>query len=189
MSRLFILALSCLVAVYPLIVLFGLEVVPVYYLGLFFVVLAVLRLWFLRASIGVQVLPVILCAILILVALYVVFSGQPVWFRFYPVAVNATLLGMFLLSLWRGPTIVERMARISNPQLPAVVIPYTRKVTILWCCFFLGNGLAAFYTAQWASFEIWGWYNGAVAYCLMGAVFVGEWFVRRHVQRNTNVQA
>lgn len=189
MNRLFVVLLGCLVAAYPLIVLFGLKFVPVYYLGGFFIVLAVLRLWFLRSSVEGQLIPIILCAVLILVALYATLSEQPRWFRFYPVAVNATLLGMFLASLWRGPPIAERMARVWDPQLPALAIPYTRKVTIMWCCFFIVNGLAAFYTAVWSSFDIWAWYNGAVAYALMALLFAGEWLARRRVMRNANAQA
>jgi uncharacterized membrane protein len=47
---------------------------------------------------------------------------------------------------------------------------------------FLGiNGALAVYTAFYASREIWALYNGFVAYLLMGALFAGEWLVRRHV--------
>ncbi len=186
MNRLLLVLLGILVAAYPLIVLFGLKIVPAYYLGLFFIVLAALRLWFLHTSGRGQTVSLVLCLILILVTLYVVISGQSVWFRFYPVAVNTTLLGVFLGSLWRGPSFVERMARISDPHLPAEAIPYTRKVTIAWCCFFVGNGLVALYTALWASFEVWGWYNGVVAYCLMGMLFAGERLLRKQVQRDAN---
>ena len=186
MNRVVAILLSCLVAAYPLIVMFGLQVLPVYYLGLFFVVVAVFRLWFLRSNSRVQVLPLALCVILILVALYVVISGQPLWFRFYPVAVNTVLLGVFSVSLWRGQPVVERLARLSDPDLPAAAKPYTRKVTILWCCFFVGNGLVALYTALWTSFEVWAWYNGALAYCMMGVLFAGEWLVRRQVRWDVN---
>lgn len=184
MKRPVLALLAGLIAVYPLIVLFGLKVVPVYYLGLFFIVLGVLRLWFMRASAGNQVLPLVLCVILILVAAYTVLSGQPQWFRYYPVAVNATLFTVFGISLWYGPPMVERMARVTAPDLPGAAVPYLRKVTVMWCCFFAANGCIALYTARWTSFEIWAWYNGALAYGLMGALFAGEWLVRRRVQRN-----
>lgn len=187
MNRLVTLLLGCLVAAYPLIVLCGLQVVPVYYLGLFFIALAVLRLWLFHSNKRWQILPLLLTVILILVALYAVLSGQPMWFRFYPVAVNGTLLGVFFVSLWRGEPMVERLARLSEPDFPDVARPYTRKVTIMWCCFFVFNGLAALYTALYSSFEIWAWYNGVLAYCLMGLLFAGEWLVRRQVQRKVNV--
>lgn len=189
MSRPVLALLASLIAVYPLIVLFGLKVVPLHYLGLFFVVLGGLRLWFLRSSPGGQVLPLILCIILILVAAYTVLSGQPEWFRYYPVAVNVTLLVAFGGSLWRGPPMVERMARVAEPDLPAAATVYLRKVTFVWCCFFIMNGSMALYTARWTSVEIWAWYNGALAYGLMGALFAGEWLVRRRVQRNFDAQA
>ena len=56
---------------------------------------------------------------------------------------------------------------------------YSRKVTQLWCGFFIVNGAIAAYTAVLASRETWAWYNGGVAYALMGLLFVGEWLYRR----------
>ena len=187
MNRLFSVLLGSLVAAYPLIVLFGLRVVPVYYLGLFFIALVLLRLWFLHTSGRMQALPVALCVLLLLVASYAVMSGQSEWFRYYPVAVNAILLGVFSASLWSDQPVVERLARLTDPDLPAVAVSYTRKVTVIWCCFFAVNGLAALYTSLWASVQVWAWYNGALAYCLMGLLFAGEWIVRKRVQRNINV--
>lgn len=187
MSRLVTLVLGCLVAAYPLIVVFGLQVMPVHYLGFFFIALAVLRLWIFHSTRRWQVLPLLLSVILILVALYVVFSGQPMWFRFYPVAVNGTLLSIFMVSLWRGEPMVERLARLSEPDFPEIAKPYTRKVTVMWCCFFVGNGLVALYTALYSSYEVWAWYNGVLAYCLMGLLFAGEWLVRKRVQGKLNV--
>lgn len=182
MNRLVVAVIGCLLAAFPLIVLFGLEVVPFYYLGIFFIVLALLRLWFLRSHVSSQILPLLLCVVVILVVAYAMLSGQPEWFRYYPVAVNGTLFVAFSATLWHGQPMIERMARLTTPELPAAAIPYTRKVTIVWCCFFLANGLAAFYTARWASFEVWAWYNGALAYGLMAALFALEFLVRRRVQ-------
>jgi len=66
--------------------------------------------------------------------------------------------------------------------LPAGGVAYTRKVTIMWCAFFVANGLAALATALWASNEVWLLYNGLVSYLLMGALFAGEWLVRRRIK-------
>ena len=59
---------------------------------------------------------------------------------------------------------------------------YTRKVTQVWCGFFVLNGGLALGTALWASDATWALYNGLIAYGLMGVLFAGEWVVRRRVR-------
>ena len=182
MGRLFKYAAACLIAIYPLIVLFGLQRFSLHYIGFFLIAVALLRLFFLRGEDGQQLLNLLLSVTLILVVAYVLFSGQADWFRFYPVAVNSVMLLVFGYSLWRGMPMVERLARVTDPGLPEQAVPYVRKVTIMWCLFFLLNGLAALYTALWSSFEVWAWYNGALAYGLMALMFGAEWVVRARVR-------
>jgi uncharacterized membrane protein len=38
---------------------------------------------------------------------------------FYPALINLSLLVLFGCSLWRPPTVVERIARLTRPDLPA----------------------------------------------------------------------
>ena len=93
---------------------------------------------------------------------------------YYPVLVNVILLAVFAASLWRPPTIIERIARLREPDLPPAAVVYTRRVTIVWSIFFALNGAAALYTTLATSFEIWTLYNGFIAYLLIGALFIGE---------------
>ncbi len=104
--------------------------------------------------------------------------------RLNPVLINSVMLVMFGLSLFRPPSMVERMARIAQPELPPSAVNYTRQVTVVWCFFFVFNGLAALYTALYTSIEVWTFYNGFFAYILMGALFSGEYMVRLYVMRN-----
>ena len=97
---------------------------------------------------------------------------------FYPVLVNAVLLAVFAASLWRPPTVIERIARISDPALPPAAVVYTRRVTFVWSVFFALNGAAALYTAVATSLETWALYNGFIAYLLIGALFVTELAIR-----------
>ncbi|HKY09476.1 MAG TPA: hypothetical protein VJQ55_14590 [Candidatus Binatia bacterium] len=99
--------------------------------------------------------------------------------KLYPVIVNATLLGLFGYSLVAPPSAAERIARMREPHLPPRAISYTRRVTQVWCIFFLVNGTLAFYTALYASSAQWSLYNGLLAYVLMGILFAGEYVVRR----------
>lgn len=189
MKRLPAALLWCLIAAYPVIVLFGLRTLPLSSVGVILIAVALLRLWFLRHSIDKQTLPLILTLILILVLVHALLSGDPQSLKFYPVAVNATLLIVFTSSLNSGMPVVERLARLQDPELPEAAVTYTRRVTSIWCVFFLCNGLAALYTTLYCSFEQWAWYNGGIAYGLIALLFSGEWLVRRRIKRVIDVQA
>jgi uncharacterized membrane protein len=94
---------------------------------------------------------------------------------------------MLLVFSWslRSPTsLIERLARIQQPDLPPEGIIYTRRVTQIWCVFFIVNGSIALVTALWSSFEIWSLYNGFIAYLLMGLLLVGEYIVRMRTQKH-----
>ena len=55
---------------------------------------------------------------------------------FYPVLVSVVLLMVFAWSLYFPPSVIERLARLSEPELPASAVVYTRRVTVAWCFFF-----------------------------------------------------
>ncbi len=101
---------------------------------------------------------------------------------YYPVWMNAGMLLLFASSLWFPPTVVERIARLLDGELDQRALAYTRKVTQVWCVFFLGNGAIAFATAWWGNWDIWLLYNGLIAYVLMGLLMFIEWQVRRVVK-------
>ncbi|MGX5731637.1 hypothetical protein ACWKWK_14025 [Pseudoxanthomonas beigongshangi] len=102
--------------------------------------------------------------------------------KLYPALVNAVMLVVFAVSLRFPPTVVERIARLGEPDLPVHAIAYTRRVTQVWCVFFIFNGALALATALWTTDRIWALYNGGIAYLLMGALFAGEWLVRQRVR-------
>ena len=103
--------------------------------------------------------------------------------KLYPVLVNAALFGVFAYSLIVPPSVVERIARLREPDLPARAIDYTRRVTQVWCVFFIVNAAIALFTALYASSALWWFYNGFLAYLLSGLLFAGEYCVRWHVKR------
>lgn len=123
-----------------------------------------------------------LAGMLLLVAL-TVWSNLLLPLKLYPVLVNVALFGAFAHSLVFPPSMVERFARLHEPNLPAKAIGYTRRVTQIWCGFFAVNGALALITALWATPTIWLLYNGLIAYILMGLLFTGEFCVRRYLKR------
>lgn len=107
--------------------------------------------------------------------------------KFYPALVNGVMLGVFGMSLMKGMPVIERLARLREPDLPAIAVRYTRRVTQAWCVFFVLNGAAALATTLQASDEVWMLYNGLISYLLMGAMFAGEYLLRLRFKRMHHV--
>lgn len=175
-------ALVALTLLYPLVVYATIGRVAPQWLALLLVVLAVVRAltahekfwWVVGAGAAVLGLGSWVGDSTLLVKLY------PVW-------VNAVMLAVFAYSIVHPPTVVERLARLQEPDLPESGVRYTRKVTQVWCLFFVFNGTAAAITALFCSDAVWAFYNGLLAYVLMGCLMAGEWLVRAHVRRRAKL--
>jgi len=124
--------------------------------------------------------------LLIAIGAIILWSESASTARLYPVMVNLGMLAYFGSSLLHPPSAIERIARISEPDLPPQAIIYTARVTMVWCLFFVINGAIALYTAIWSSLEIWTLYNGLIAYLAMGLLFSVEYLIRRHVREATD---
>ncbi len=112
-------------------------------------------------------------------------TGSLLGLKSYPVLVSGVMLAVFGFSLWRPPSMIERFARLQQPELPDHAIPYTRKVTWVWCGFFIVNGAIATATV-FASDRVWALYNGLLSYILIGLLLAGEYLVRLRVQKQHN---
>ncbi|MGY6269636.1 hypothetical protein ACXIUT_08095 [Achromobacter denitrificans] len=163
-------------AAYPFVVYTTLDRV-----GAAWLALPLAALWLIRACIapagsqpGGRALPLIAVAFCLVLAL----ANSPHWLRWYPVMVNALMLAVFGASLAHGRPVVERLARLRQPDLPPAGQRYTRKVTQVWAAFFACNGSIAAALAAWAPWSWWTAYNGAISYVLMGMLMAGEWMLR-----------
>jgi uncharacterized membrane protein len=103
--------------------------------------------------------------------------------RAYPIAVSLAVAAVFALSLRFPPSIVERIARLSEPDLPPKGVAYTRRVTGVWAVFLLFNAGISGATAAWGSLAVWTLWNGFLSYVAMGLLFAGEYLVRKRVRR------
>jgi uncharacterized membrane protein len=176
-------ARSLLWVIYPFVVFYGLDVLEPRTLGLLFLLLLILRSRhearrFLSA---IGWLNHAILAVLFALAAGVMATNSELLLRLYPAAINLGMLLLFGLSLLRPPSMVEHFARLRKPHLVSADIRYTRRVTQIWCVFFVANGTLAAYTAMLGSRELWLLYNGLVAYVLIGALLGGEWLYRRYV--------
>ena len=127
---------------------------------------------------------VLSCASAIMVA-----TNSELLLRFYPSVVNLGLLIVFGMTLLRGPSMIEKFARVREPEIGAHVVRHTRRVTQIWCVFFALNGLFSAYTALYWMRGAWSLYNGAIVYGLIGVLLVAEivwryWVVLPRVARS-----
>lgn len=118
-----------------------------------------------------------------------VLSVASIWMReaqlllWYPVVVNGVMLTLFGSSLFSRMSIVERLARWREGELPPAGVRYTRRVTQVWCAFFIINGSVSLFTCLAGNVHWWTLWNGMISYLLMGLLFACEWLVRIRVKR------
>ncbi len=132
--------------------------------------------------------------------LFCFFTGKEFFIKIYSVVISATLLFVFGSTLFFPPNIIFRFATLSDKTIKGSPIEdkvynYCRKVTIIWCCFFILNGTASglttfadkvFGVSPETARTIWAVYNGGISYVLMGLLFAVEFIVRKIVQRKWN---
>ena len=177
---------------YPLVIYFGLARFQPRYLALFLGVLLLLKFAIGQApglmnktnarpadgKSPIGYLNLVIGLIALGLVLYTMASNQAGSLKLYPVVISFSLLFSFAWSLGYPPTVIERIARITEPELSVAGVRYTRRITLVWCGFFLCNGLAALYTTLYASFEVWALYNGLISYLLIACLLGGEFLYR-----------
>ncbi|QGM81634.1 hypothetical protein [Otariodibacter oris] len=101
----------------------------------------------------------------------------------YPVLINMVMLIIFSSSLFTSQTIVERLARLTDPNLPPKGILYTRNVTKIWCLFFVFNGGITIVLILLKEYQYWAVYTGVISYILMALLMLTEWLIRQRVMK------
>lgn len=179
-------ALVGVLALYPLLVYIGIGRFGVAPVAGVLIVACLARLVVLRFRGGRQLVTkeLVLMSVggVVLAAVSLV-RGSAEAVLYYPVLVNVALLGMFAASLVKPPSLVERLARLRDPELSPAAVAYTRRVTIAWVVFFALNGGIALYTVLWTPLATWAWYNGFIVYLLIAAMFGVELLIRSVVIR------
>lgn len=120
-------------------------------------------------------------AIVAVFFMVVYWQDMPMAMYWYPVWVSVLMLLLFGGSLLTKQSVIERLARLSEPNLPPEGVRYTRRVTQIWCVFFVFNGVLAAALVWAQAWQAWALYTGVIAYILMGLLLGGEWLYRRGV--------
>ncbi len=165
---------------YPVLIYFGLSVLNP---G---AVVALVLLYLTLRSIGSggehRVFDIAFKAIALVTAVLViaVFMVDPeIAVKIYPISVSVGFAVFFSHSLINPPSVIERFARIKQPDLSEKGVTYTRRVTIIWIIFFIVNALISGWTALFEGREVWLLYNGLISYALIGTLIVGELVLRK----------
>ena len=141
--------------------------------------------------------PLLSSALFLAAGLFCFFTGKEFFLKLYSVVINITLLVVFGSTLFLEPNIIFRFATLADKSIAGSsyenqVKVYCRKVTVVWCCFFIFNGTAAVLTtfadklfglSAESARRVWAVYNGGISYVLMGTLFVVEFIIRKLVDR------
>jgi uncharacterized membrane protein len=71
--------------------------------------------------------------------------------------------------------LITRIARVGDPALPAHLVRYTRRLTAIWCAYFVlagSLGLAAVHPTPWFGLLVWAG---------TATLFLGEHWLRPHL--------
>ncbi len=117
---------------------------------------------------------------LALVFLVTAFSNDHRMLLVAPALASLALLVAFGSSLLRGrESIIEAIARVQLGVLSEADSRYCRRVTAIWCVFFLANGLVALGLGLFASTAAWALYTGFLAYLAIAALYAVEFVYRQ----------
>ncbi|MBU2871616.1 hypothetical protein [Colwellia sp. E2M01] len=174
-------ALGLVFILYPFIIFFGLKWIEPSVLALILVSLTLLRIYVSKNKKAIPLVKVVGINAVLLLSLNI-FVNSTILLKLYPVIINFSFLSVFIYSIFNPPAVITLIAS-SQEKLTENAVHYTRKVTLVWCVFFMVNGLIALWTV-FQSDEYWTVYNGIISYILMGLLFTCEWLVRRNFKKN-----
>ncbi len=182
MKLLIRLILAIIFIAYPFVLYFGLLHFDFWQVSLFIILIALLRLLVLRKQESSVLKIGFFGAIFLLFFSTIAWLlNQEMWLKIYPIAISLTLLYIFASSLWTEKSIIQRFAELREKDINATKQMYMRKLTIIWCWFFIFNALISGYTLFFLSTKHWMLYNGFISYLLMGMLGLGELTYRHWV--------
>lgn len=182
----FKIAFIFLLAVYPFIIYFGIQVVPPSLFGILLVIVLLLRFGIIPSGERATALPLV--GVLLIYAVSTAIFGSTKLLLYYPVLVNLLLFILFAGSLRHEEPFLLRIVRASGMPISEHGPRYLTRLTAVWAAFFVVNGAIAIWTTI-QSIEIWTIYNGLVSYLLAATLMLCELAFRRHYKRRMGVSS
>jgi uncharacterized membrane protein len=183
-----------LIVLYPVLVFSALVIFKfsIRYLSVFIILLAIAYFLVNRHNYKgkhkalVLISPAILCCIGIICLI----TKSSLTLKIYPALADMVYLVIMGTSILIPPPVVvyfiNMFDKTIKDNIPAEFFnQYCRKAAIIWCVFFVFDGVVAFITVFWASDVVWGVYNGGITYVLMGLIFIGEYFILKVIEKKS----
>ena len=179
MRKLLLLGLVVLSVFYPLVVYFGLQHLSPALFSVVFVGAAVLRLLSAERS------PLQLMTFVAIAAYSgaVAFSNSQTLVLLYPVFMSWCVAFVFASSLLGSHNLIETIAQKRGQVITPNAKRYTYRLTQVWAVVLSLNGVIALVLALSGNMALWALYCGLLSYFVIGVLFAGEWFYRRHYIR------
>jgi len=191
-KNIFNIVFNAILAMYPILIFYFLIVqkVPVRVFSIFIIALAILEFIFKITFKSEKNLVSIILKSLLLITIGIlgfVLNSSTI-LKLSPVFINIILIYTFGITLFQPPSMIYRFAILADKSIPnspaqEKIAAYCYKVTVVWIVFFILNGSIAALTVFFTSDLIWVIYNSGITNVLMGILFVGEYIVRKFVQK------
>ena len=97
----------------------------------------------------------------------------------YPSVTSWAIALLFAQSLTTPTSLVERFATLRGKVLPPEGRAYCRKVSLVWAIWLSLNGVIAALLAWRGELAAWTLWTGILSYAISGALFAGEFALRR----------
>lgn len=130
----------------------------------------------------------LLINVLLIFIIYLLAKQNSAYVLYLPVIINLFLLVSFGRSLFSDRSYIERIAMLKDPNLPPEGQRYCRKLTGIWCLFFVFNLICSAWTVYYADRDVWFLYNCVISYILIGVIFSVEYLYRRRFIKRINSQ-
>lgn len=142
--------------------------------------------------------PMLSCFLFLTAGIVCFITQKVIFLKLYSVVISAVFLFLFGSTLFFEPNMIFRFATLADKTIKGSnyeepVKKYCKKVTVIWCIFFIINGTISVFTAfadklipgvdSELANTIWSVYNGGISYVLMGLLFLIEFIVRHFVNK------
>lgn len=179
---------TSLMAIYPTFVFFALSFTNI---SLEFIAVGMLAVcgiaFLLNIKTSNRYTPLFAC----IIAILMLFTDAEKVLKFYPIGIVFLVLWAFGITLFQKNTIVYGFATLTDKTIPdhpglAEIKLYCRRVTKVWCLWFIVNILIDFYFVFFGNFEDWTFFNGPICWAVQIILFTGEFIVRYFVMCKIN---
>lgn len=102
--------------------------------------------------------------------------------KYYPATIDFLFFIVFFSSIFQKETVIQKIAKVMEPDIKPKALVYTRNLTYIWALFMFINFVIAFLTI-FTSEKVWIFYNGFLSYFLVGIIFIVEYIIRINFKR------